>query len=101
VAELAIHAHGCYPVNPSTTTQGGSTGFVGSNQFGADYTVNTQSAGSGSAHNHGTTSSSGTGATGAGGTGATGASGTGATGTSSEPSTDRQKAAVGCIGTKD
>ena len=49
----------------------------------------------------GNTGSSGTGATGSDGTGATGSDGTGATSSGSAPSTDRPKAAVGLIATKD
>jgi hypothetical protein len=96
-AEMPAHTHSL----PTVVTNSGATVPLGTftNLHGTS-TV-TGSTGSGNAHSHGATSASGTGATGASGTGATGASGTAATGASSSPSSDRPKAAVGIIATKD
>jgi hypothetical protein len=79
----------------SSTQWTDTTGIqtAGNHQHAAAGTHTHTSVGSGNAHNHGST--------GAAGTDNTGASGTAATGASSAPSTDRPKAGVGIIATKD
>jgi hypothetical protein len=96
IAEMPSHTHG---ISKSACDAGS-----GDREAGDGNDIQSTATGGDAAHNHGNTGSAGAvgaGVTGDSSAGSTNNAGTGLTGTAAGPSTDRQRAAVGIIATKD